>query len=111
MTKRGGLVAAVRAGTVMIALAVQLAAGCATTGIPGNMTHPDYSGTTLVTERKLAIDRCQRENTSTEFVAYENEAASDTARGLAQQGRRVSRMAAFNEAVVACMRRNGWTFQ
>ena len=94
----------------MTVLVILQAAGCATTGTPENMTHPDYSGDTLATERKLAIDRCQRENTSTEYVGYGNEAATDTKRGLAQQSQRVSEMAAFNEAVVACMRRNGWRF-
>lgn len=103
--------AVAQAERVVIVLALLLTAGCATTGTPENMTHSGYSSDTVVTERKLAIDRCQRENSSTEFVAYENEAASDTARGLAQQSRRVSQMAAFNEAVVACMRRNGWRFE
>ena len=104
------MVQGVCAGSAIVTLTILMMTGCATSGTAQNMTHPDYSDAVLVAERKLAIDRCQQENTTTEFIAYENVAATDTSRGLAQQSRRVSQMSAMNEAVVACMRRNGWRF-
>jgi len=74
------------------------------------MLHPDYSDAVLISERERAIERCQKENSSIEFVAYQNEVDMGLSRGIAQQTRRLSEMAARNEAIVACMRRNGWYF-
>lgn len=95
---------------MIIVLTALMVTCCTTPGTAQNMMHPDFSDAVLITERRLAIEACEKENASIEFVAYENEIATDTARGLAQQSRRVSQMAAMNEAVVACMRRNGWRF-
>jgi hypothetical protein len=99
-----------RTDRLLLVVTLVLVSGCATTGLPENMIHPDYSGDALAAERKLAIDHCERENASLEFAEYQNEADMDTKRGLAQQGHRVTRMTMLREAVVACMRRNGWRF-
>jgi hypothetical protein len=73
------------------------------------MHHSDYSGDALNAARKVAIARCEKENTAT-IERYENVANTDTQRGLAQQSRRVNELAAFNEAVETCMKRNGWVY-
>jgi hypothetical protein len=100
----------ISSGAVLAILLILLTAGCATSGTAETMIHPGLTGDTLAAERKLAIDRCEHENTPTETTDYRNAASMDARRGIAQQSRRISAMAAFDEAVIACMRRNGWRF-